>query len=291
MTSTPASVQQPKFSGTLAIDPLGEWSRLCFSKDMGKIPTDIEDLRQINNYNGATERICITLRKLKQVRDELGCNVVVTAHEGIDRIYAKGGAITPRGGTPQDPIAIYGRPDIPGQVAPNEVMRSFDNILRVRMLGNKLVWVAAKEALGGGGNTWEVKDRFNACAITDPTKVYGGGYLPPSYAEIEKLTLACPETRDSWKPPYMWLIYGPPGFKKTRSLISFPTPVRLFDMDRGSTVIQKEINEGKVIVSSYDTENHLEYNRFMVELFEVFGSTNEVTLIKEALKKSKPKKE
>lgn len=278
----------PKFSGTIAIDPLGEWARLTFSKDMGKLPTDIEDLKQINNYNGATERICVILRQLKQIRDKFGCNVVVTAHEGIDRIYAKGGAITPKGQTPQDPIAIYGRPDIPGQVAPNEVMRAFDNVLRVRMNGGNLTWVAAKEALGGGGNTWEVKDRFNACAITSPNdKRWGNGYLPPSYAEIEKLALACPATKDTWDPPYMWLIYGPPGYQKTRSLVSFPGTIRLFDLDQGSKVLSKEIKEGKVVVSKYNTESHLEYNRFITDLFEATADPTEVQLIKKALGLSK----
>lgn len=254
-------MNETKFQ-TIAIDPLGEWARLCFSKDLGKESWDLETFKDIRNYSGYAERMCIILRKLKDIRDKHKVNIVVTAHENLDRIYAKGGAIGNKkvGVEASEPIAILGRPDIPGNTAPNEVMRAFDNIFRVKMVNGQIAWVAQKEAIGGGGNTWEVKDRFNACLIKN-------GYLPPSYEEIEKLALATPGVKENWNPPYLWLIYGPPGYKKTLQLKTFPKPIRLFDLDKGSTVLTKEINEGMFTVSQYDTEDHREYDRFIGDLF------------------------
>lgn len=263
-----------KFQGTIGIDSLGEWARLTFSKDMGKTGWDLEDLRAVNNYTGMGERIALVLRRLKNIRDQHQVNIVVTAHEGIDKIYAKGGMIATKGSAPSEPIAVFGRPDIPGTSASQEILRAFDNIFRVRRIGQKLQWVAAHEALGGGGNTWEVKDRFNALAISN-------GYLPPSFTEIEKLAKANPLC--NWNPPYMWLIYGPPGSQKTRSLITFPPPLVLHDIDRGGTVLKKEADAGLVTIYPYDPEDHNEYDKFISQLFGTVADASDVIKIRKAL--------
>jgi len=234
----------------------------------------IETLRAVNNYPGATERISIILRRLKEVRDKYKVNVVVTSHEGIDRIYAKGGPIAAKGSTPSEPIEVLGRPDIPGTSSTAEVLRAFDNILRVRYNGSNLVWVAAHEALGGGGNTWETKDRFNALAI-------GNGYLPPSYSEIRARALATPVC--NWNEPYLWLIYGKQGLQKTRSLLTFPLPIYLFDIDRGSSVLAKEKAEGKVICKEYEPDDANSYDQFITDLFATVVPPSDVTKIKNAL--------
>lgn len=264
----------PPFKGTLAIDSLGEWSRLTFAKSMKHDRWNIEELRAVNDYGGSTERISIILRRLKEIRDRYNVNIVVTAHEGIDKIFAKGGMIAQRGSTPSEPIAVYGRPDIPGTAATAEILRAFDNILRVRLNGSNLVWVARPEALGGGGNTWEVKDRFNALAIAN-------GYLPPSYEEIRKAALSNPAC--NWNEPYMWLIYGPQGYQKTRKLLTFPLPIHLFDIDRGSSVLAKEEKEGKVIIHKYEPDDASEYERFITDLFATVVPPADVSKIKAAL--------
>lgn len=273
-------VPKPKFSGTIAIDSLGEWARLTFAKDMGHDPWDVEDLRAVNNFSGMGERIAIILRRLKNIRDQHNVNIVVTAHEGIDKIYAKGGMIAKKGESSNEPIGVWGRPDIPGQSATQEILRAFDNIFRVRMSGTNLIWCAQKEALGGGGNTWEVKDRFNACQIQN-------GYLPISYSEIERLALggvsATVKEGVNWNPPYMWLIYGPPGFKKTLSLKTFPKPLHLFDLDGGSSVLKPEIDKGEVIVHRFDPDNHNDYDKFISELFSICASSSEVQTVRKAL--------
>lgn len=271
-----SSIEPPKipFKGTIAIDSLGEWARLTFAKDMKHSKWDVEDLRGVNNYGGMGERIAIICRRLKEIRTKHNVNIVITAHEGMDKIFAKGGMIAKKGDQPSEPIAVYGRPDIPGQSATQEILRSFDNILRVRIVSGKLTWVAAREALGGGGNHWETKDRFNALALSN-------GYLPASFSEIERLALSNPLC--NWNPPYIWLIYGPPGFEKTRRLLTFPGPIELFDLDHGSSVLTKEAKEGKVNIRSYDADDASEYNRFISDLFGVCASATEVAAVKSSL--------
>lgn len=263
------------FKGTLAIDSLGEWARLTFAKEMSHESWDLEDLRKVNDFGGATERIAACLRRLKNIRDEYQVNIVVTAHEGIDRIYAKGGMVAKKGESSNEPIEIWGRPDIPGTSATNEILRAFDNIFRVKKIGTTYKWSAVHEALGGGGNTWQVKDRFNAGAIQN-------GYLPPSWEEIRKLALANPLC--NWNEPYMTLIYGPQGYQKTRSLISWPQPIYLHDIDRGASVLAKEAKEGKVIIRSYDPEDHRSYNKFISELFGTVANASDVAKLKKSLR-------
>ena len=252
----------PKYK-TLAIDSGGEWGRLTFSFDMKKHAKDYansgsEKIRAVNNYQGATERINMVARRLKDFKDA-GIEVVILTHEQIEKVYAKGGMITPKGQAPQEPIAVKGWPDFPGAQCPSEVMRAADNVFRVRRLSGKPTWVAKAESLGGGGDEWEVKDRFNAGAIQN-------GYLPPSYSELATLAQANPDC--NWDPPYIWLIYGPPGIGKTRSLLTFPRPIKILDIDRGTASISKEKKadpEG-IQIAQFNAEECDEYQPFLATL-------------------------
>lgn len=268
------SQQQPKpIRGTIAIDSLGELARLTFAKDMGKTPSDIEMLRAVNNYPGAIERICILMRKLKEFR-KAGWEVVVIAHESLDRIYATGGMIGKKGQPPPEPIAVKGLPQIPGNTGPAEVMKAMDNVFHVRLISGKWMWVARTEAIGPGANNWEVKDRFGAILLHN-------GYLPPNYMEVAKLASANPEC--DWYPPYLWLIYGPAGSEKTRSLRFFPKPIELFDVDGGSSVLRRQIDSGEVHLHEYNSEDHREYNRLLPDLVGLLEDPKELATVKKAL--------
>lgn len=247
---------------TLAIDSGSEWARLTFSFDMKKhkkdYGADSEKIRGPFNYPGATERINMTVRRLKDFRDA-GMEIVIIAHDQIEKVYAKGGMITTKGQTPQEPIAVKGWPDFPGSTCPQEVMRACDNVFHVRRLSDNPVWVAKPEPVGGGGNEWEVKDRFNAPLIQN-------GYLPPSYAEVAKLASANPGCW--WRPPYIWLLYGPPGIGKTRSLLTFPRPIKILDIDRGTGSIGKEVASanGDISIAQFNSEEMDEYEPFLATL-------------------------
>jgi hypothetical protein len=242
---------------TVAIDSGGEWARLAFSFDMKKHAKDLENIRMVNNYPGATERVNMVVRRLKDFRTR-GINVVILCHEQIEKVYAKGGAITARGQTPQEPIAVMGWPNLPGSTCPTEVMNACDNVFRVREVNGKPMWIGRREPLGGGGDYWVVKDRFNAPAISN-------GLLPASYSDLGNLAtknVAC-----NWAPPYIWMLYGVPGIEKTRSLLTFPRPLHIHDIDRGSSVL---IKDGKlpesVSVQQYDSEECDDYPKFLANL-------------------------
>src|SRR5437879_1777888 len=111
----------PKFA-TVAIDSAGELARLYFSKDMGKTSNDTEKIRAMQNYPGSTERMNMLIRSLKQKRDK-GVEIVFTAHEDIEKVYARGGAMAAKGQPPPEPIAVKGWPDLPGKRAPDEFCR------------------------------------------------------------------------------------------------------------------------------------------------------------------------
>lgn len=247
---------------TLAIDSASEWARLTFSFDMkkhaGDYAADKEKIRAVNNYPGATERINMVVRRLKDFRDS-GMEIVIIAHEQIEKIYAKGGAITPKGGTPQEPIAVKGWPDLPGSTCPQEVMRACDNVFRVRLINGTPCWIAIPQSVGGGGDDWEVKDRFNA-------RVIRNGLLPADFREIAKLAQA--DSQCWWKPPYIWLIYGPPGIGKTRSLLTFPRPIKILDIDRGTGSIGKEAagSNGDISIAQFNSEEMDEYPAFLATL-------------------------
>lgn len=137
-------------------------------------------------------------------------------------------------------------------------MNACDNVFRVREINGKPMWIARREPLGGGGDYWVVKDRFNAPAIAN-------GLLPCSYSEIATLALAKPEC--NWAPAYIWLLYGVPGIGKTRSLLTFPRPLHILDIDRGSSVLMKQgaYPEG-VSVEQFDSEECEDYPKFLSSL-------------------------
>jgi len=246
----------PKYK-TIAVDSASEWARLTFSKDMGKTAGMLDKIRAVSNYPGTTERINMVVRRMKNFRDH-GAEIVITAHEQLEKIYAKGGMIAPKGQTPQEPVAVKGWPDLPGKRCPDEVARACDNVFRVKNINRNPTWVAVPESVGGGGDNWEVKDRFNA-------RIIKNGYLPPSYEEVVKLAQATPGCE--WNPPYIWLIYGSFGIGKTRSLLTFPRPIYVFDIDRGCGSLLKDgkYPEGFTI-DPYDPEDTHEYDRFISTL-------------------------
>src|SRR5258708_13432671 len=96
----------PKYA-TVAIDSAGELARLYFSKDMGKVGRDTEKIRAMNNYPGATERMNMLVRSLKQKRDS-GVEIVFTAHEDIEKIYAKGSGMAGKSQQNPQPICVRG---------------------------------------------------------------------------------------------------------------------------------------------------------------------------------------
>lgn len=236
---------------TLAIDSGSELARLVFSWEMKKHTGDFETIRKMNNYPGMTERFNMISRRLIDYRDSYGLTVVILCHEGIDKIYAK------KSGMDVDPTAVKGRIDIPGNTSPEEIMRAGDNIFRVRIVNGNPTWIANSEVIpGSDGACWQVKDRFNATAIQS-------GLLPPSYSDIERLAKANPKC--TWTGPYIWIIYGGVGFKKTRSLLTFPKPIKILDVDRGTSVIQSELGPEDVVVK-FSSEECDDYPRFMVEM-------------------------
>ena len=248
----------PKFS-TIVIDSVHEWARLTFSKDMKKSAGDFESIRMVNNYPGATERINMVVRRFKDYQLK-GITVVMTAHEQIEKIYARGGMISARGQAPQEPIGVKGWPNLPGTTCPTEVMGACDNVFRVRKVNGKTSWICIPEALGGGGDNWVAKDRFNAPALNP------AGILPADYEALAKLAAANPAC--TWAPPYIWLIYGEPGVGKTRSLLSFPRPMHIFDIDRGASVLKDKsgkLPEG-ITTSQYNSEECNDYPRFIADL-------------------------
>ena len=248
----------PKYK-TIVVDSASEWARLTFSKDMGKTSSQLDQIRSVKNYPGATERINMVVRRMKNFRDN-GTEIVITAHEQLEKVYAKGGMIAAKGQTPQEPIAVKGWPDLPGSRCPDEVARACDNVFRVRYVNNKPQWIAKPESVGGGGDNWEVKDRFNAPVIKN-------GFLPPDYEEVAKLALTNPGC--VWDPPYIWLIYGAFGIGKTRSLLSFPRPMYVFDIDRGCASLKERETlkyPERITIDPYDPEDTHEYDRFISTL-------------------------
>lgn len=244
---------EPKFK-TLAFDSAGELARLAFSFDMKKhssLDVKKEQIRQVNNYPGAVERLNMIVRRLKNFRNA-GMEIVFTAHEDVERFYTKKSSDMVG---KEEPYATKGWCDLPGKRAPDEFGRAVDNFLHVRRASGKLQWVAVYEAMAPGVE-WCVKDRFNAPAIQN-------GYLPPSYEELAKLAAANPLC--NWKPPYIWLIYGALGLKKTWSLQTFPRPICIFDFDRGTNVIP-EANRKDMTIIPYDPEESDDYNRFLGDL-------------------------
>jgi hypothetical protein len=252
---------------TVVFDSAGELARLYFSRDIGKTAEDMEKIRAVNNYVGTTERLNMLIRRTKDLRKQ-GVNVVFLAHEDIQKVYGRGGAITAKGQTPQEPVTIKGQLDLPGNRTPDEFSRAADNIFHVRYAMGKPVWVARREPLSSGSDYWEVKDRFNAPAIS-------AGMFPADWAQLERLAKANPAC--NWDPPYITVLYGPPGIGKTRSLLTFPTPMYVFDLDQGAKSIAKETtaaNEKEpgtyTINDTINPEHGPDYDKFITAYADLF---------------------
>lgn len=249
---------------TVVLDSVGEVARLFFSKSMNKHADDFETIRAVNHYPGATERLNILFRRLQDLR-QAGVNVVIIGHEQIDKIYAKGGGIAAKGQQPSEPIGVRGIPDLPGSTAPKELLRKCDIIVRMRLLNGVPTWVAREEALGiGGDSPWVTGARFNGLAIK-------GGYWPASYAELESLARTTPNV--DFRPPYIWMIYGRVKVGKTRTIPTFPKPLRLYDLDRGSSVLgdpEKLKAEGIEIVT-FNPEETNDYSPFISSIASCFA--------------------
>lgn len=246
----------PKYK-TVAIDSAGELARLFFSKDMGKKAGDLNTIRQMNNYPGSTERMNMLVRSLKQKRD-MGVEIVFTAHEDIEKVYAKGGGMAGKNQPPPEPLAVKGWPDLPGKRAPDEFCRAADNVLHVRRVNGTPTWVARREPIGPGAEHWEVKDRFNGPSLNN-----GSGLLPANYEEVKRYALALnPEV---WQAPYIWMLYGAFGIGKTRSLLTFPAPILVFNLDHGEKCLTRtEIEKAQMtLISDIDVEESKDYDRFV----------------------------
>lgn len=246
--------------GTVAFDSASEMARLYFSKAMGKNSVETEKIRGMKNYPEATERMNMLIRRLKNLRDQ-GTEIVFTAHEDIQKVYARGGAMGGKDQPPQEPVAVKGWPDMPGNRTPDEMCRAADNVLHVRLLNKQPVAIANREVLGAGGDYWETKDRFNARAIGSPP-----GVLPFDYARIAALA----QPTGLWNPAYIWIFYGPFGIGKTRALLTFPRPLYLFDLDRGTKSIPEIKGDKDFIVDSYDVEDARECERFIGTVAKLF---------------------
>jgi len=242
---------------TLALDSGGEIARLLFSWELKKKSSEMEKIRQPNNYPGMTERLDIIVRALRNLRD-LGMNVVITGHEDIQAIYAKGGMIAAKNEPAPEPIAVRGWLDIPGRTSPQELERVIDQLFHVRTVNGKVQWIARKESIGPGAGDWDVKDRFDACS-------HDTGILPPSYKEIKQIFSKHP----NWQDSFIWAIYGPPGIGKTRQILTFPPPIKILDVDKGHASIRDylKLNGGSVracIPGSKDNYTMVEKESFPI---------------------------
>jgi hypothetical protein len=249
----------PKYA-TVAFDSCSEMARLYFSKSMMKSSTDSDKIRAMNDYPQATERMNMLIRRVKNLRDQ-GTEIVFTAHEDIQKVYARGGAMAGKGQQPAEPVAVKGWPDMPGNRTPDEMCRAADNVLHIKMQNKIAVAVANREVLGAGGDYWETKDRFNARTLGAPT-----GILPFDYVKIADLA----RKAGTWSPAYIWIFYGPFGIGKTRALLTFPRPLYLFDLDRGTKSIPEVTGDKDFIIDSYDVEDYKEAERFIGTVGKLF---------------------
>jgi hypothetical protein len=249
----------PKW-GTVAFDSASELARLYFTKSMGKTSQQTETIRSMKDYPAATERLNMVIRRLKNLREQ-GTEVVFTAHEDIQKIYARGSGMAGRGEQPSEPIAVKGWPDMPGTRTPDEMCRAADNVLHIRMQNKLPVAVAARELLGAGSDYWETKDRFNARTLGSPP-----GILPFDYNRMAELASA----KGLWDPAYIWIFYGPFGIGKTRALLTFPRPLYLFDLDCGTKSIPEAKGDISITIDSYDVEDVKDYDRFTSSVAKLF---------------------
>jgi hypothetical protein len=254
-------LKQSRFK-TLAIDSGSELARLCFAWDMKATPAELEKVRGMTNYPGAGERLNKIMRRLRVARDEFGMECVVLCHEGIDKLYGRG-SVMAKNAAEREPYAVKGRIDIPGSQTPEELMRVADNVIRVRHLNGKPIWALVPEPIGGSTSAehWEAKTRF------DPQPL---GFPEPSYTKLrEKMTAL----KMPYYGPFIWMLYGGIGKQKTRSLLTFPRPIRIFDVDSGTAVIRPEVEKDpeNFHITKYNSEYFPDYERFMLDLEEALG--------------------
>jgi hypothetical protein len=229
----------------------------------------MEKIRDVSNYAPATERLNMLIRRMKDLRDQ-GTEIVFLCHEDIQKVYARGGMIAQKGQMPSEPIEIKGQPDFPGNRTPDEMMRAADNVLRIKLMNKVVTAVAAREPLSSGSDYWVTKDRFNGREIGSPK-----GYFPFDYEKIKAAVVA--SNPRLWRPPYIWIAYGPPGIGKTRSLLNFPRPLYLFDMDRGTKSIEVEVEDirekegsNAITIDGYNVESLAEYARLVANVARLF---------------------
>lgn len=251
---------EPKYK-TVLFDSSGDIARLGFSYDMKKHAGSVtegkykEQIRQMNNYPGTSERLNMFIRRMKDLR-RTGVEVVFTAHEDIEKVYAKGSGMAAKGQPPADPIAIKGWPDLPGRRGPDEFCRAADNVLRMRTVNNKPALIANKESIGPGAGNWETKDRFNGLAILN-------GILPADYREIKSLASAI----GAWNGPYIWIIYGAFGIGKTRLVAkTFPKPMKVYDVDQGFASVSISERDGIEVVDKYNSEESDDWEPFIMDV-------------------------
>jgi len=76
----------------------------------------------------------------------------------------------------------------------------------------------------------------------------------------------------NWNPPYIWIIYGMVGMRKTRSIITFPPPLRIFDFDIGTEVIKGDLKSLNIehTIHQYNSEECDDYAPFLKQ-FEAYS--------------------
>jgi hypothetical protein len=98
-----------------------------------------------------------------------------------------------------------------------------------------------------------------------------GGYLPASYTDLLQLVKDHPEA--GFRPPYIWMIYAPPKMGKTRLIAStFPKPMKLYDLDRGSSVLgtPEEIKAQGIDLRKFNSEEGSDYDLFTADIASCF---------------------
>ena len=163
---------------TLAVDSAAELEKSCIAK--AKDVSNHEFI-ELSDWNPAGERFGKAIRQLRWYAIAYGVQVIITSNEEIDKEYAKGGAYIKDGGklVAQEPTSIKGLPDLAGKWS-KKAARLVDLIGHSRVVNSEPFIVFRREAIGGGGAFWEVKDR------TGKLEKFRGGLCPPDWATLWK---------------------------------------------------------------------------------------------------------
>lgn len=250
----------PKYR-TVAIDAGNELARLMFAHHLNKHASDTEKMVEFYDYRPIMQKMAMITRRMKDFKAR-GIEVVVITNEIIQKVYPKG-KFKQGGGPPPDPISVSGVPDFPGEKGPGDVAKVFDNVFRMTVHGGKEVWVCKRHSIGPGCGNWEVGERAGLITLNQ-------GILPPSYEAISKVA---EKQLPAWNPPYLWLIYGIYKIGKTRSLLSFPRPLLVLDVDRGADSIEGERRadpEG-ITIKSFNSEEMDDWGRFVATFESALG--------------------